>query len=279
MLVRKEGSVRALVIVVCLGLSLVPQARADQSAAGWPLLAEAQRYHLSPEPGRPSPYFMLALNDRPGLTSEPEAVNPTRASTRAGSTAGPMPRSGLASGWTGGNWICSLLAAEGFGIVGGLALGGFAYLIVKDRFKETGDGEAVDKQFALEVMAVAASHGFALGAAAGARLYGRSTERSDGSYGAAFLGSTMGLVLAGMATGATWKNKDLCIATSGLLFSTLPALGATLGYFASSSAPQPHLAPVQYDPRTGISLGLPTVMLSRSNAVSTVSVPVAAGYF
>ena len=233
-------------------------------------------YHLSPEPGRISSYLMVSLDYRPsvGGNAAPAATSP-----------GSPPPARATSGWTGKNWAFSFLAADGAGLAGGLALGGLAYLLVQDHPHDT--EAAANRDIALTLMAVAGSIGFTLGAATGAKLYGRATKRSDGSFAAALFGSLLGMAAASGLTSVAWRYTPQrshagqeAVATACVLVPVLPALGATLGYFTSSSPPPPtQLALAQYDPDAGLRLGLPTVLVSRSSAATTVNVPVVAGRF
>lgn len=230
------------------------------------------RYRLSPEPGRISPYLMFSINYRPGVVTPAEAA------------ATPESKR-WASGWTASNWIWSMLAADGLGVFVGGALGGLAYSAVQGSLHKTGDGAAGDREIAMGLIAVAGSVGYTVGAASGARIYGGATERSDGAWGGALLGSAIGTAAAVGIAAAVFKytpqgEHDAAkgVATACVLVPLLPALGATLGYAISSSPPRP-LAAARYDARNGITLGLPMVMMSRSDAVTTVSVPVAAGVF
>jgi hypothetical protein len=241
-------------------------------------------YHLSPEPGRISAYLMLSLSYRPPGLGAPNANagrshedSATSLDYRPGQDE---PSGNRAPGWS---WILSFLAAEGGGIPAGLALVGLAYLLPQS--KGTVSGESYFNPLPILGFLLVAP-AFPLGQAAGARLYGRSTDQSDGSFGAAVLGSMLGTAVSAGVMVALARYTSLGKGSNGrlitaacIMFPILPALGATFGYAISSSTPAPQTALVQYDSETGVHLGLPMVSLSKSELATTVDVPVLAGRY
>lgn len=185
--------------------------------------------------------------------------------------------------WPPHKWLHALLVGDASGLGVALATG---YLLVLA-------GGGVDSQSAfggpsvLTALVVAALAATTLGTSSGVFAVASSGEQSHGGFSQTFLGSLAGtaLAVAGTAlvywaTKSSFRHEEYSIASGLILFATLPAGCAAVGYQRSASARSPAVALLQLNSEEDrLVVGVPSLGIGKAASGATVNVGLLGGRF